>query len=63
MKIKMIVTLDYEPEIMHGDDNDAENWFLHDVLLSTRGDLELWSKEIGDSVGKIEVVEVLESEA
>lgn len=50
------VKLTYDDEMMHSGegDQDAKNWFYHTVLS---GELELsYKSEIGDTIGKIEVV-------
>ena len=56
-KIRMMVELEYEPEIMHGNDQDAKRWFMEHVLLDPNG-LILHSNDIGDSVGTLRVLEV-----
>lgn len=59
MKIRMIIELDYDAELMHGDDQDAIDWFNNEILIGKKGLLMLQSNEIGDNVGKVEVVEIL----
>lgn len=55
MKIKMTVVLDYEA----GDrmDKEEKRWFMQNVLLDKAG-LLLHSNEIGDTLGRINVLEV-----
>ena len=58
-KIKMLVELDYDAEMMHSGDADKEAklWFMENVLLDKHG-LILHSNEIGDHIGLINVLEV-----
>jgi len=56
-KIKLTIELDYNSDIMHGDDKEAQEWFFKDVL--GRDQLFLHSNEIGDEVGNVNVLEVL----
>ncbi len=55
MKIKMTVVLDYEA----GDrmDKEEKRWFMQNVLLDKAG-LLLHSNEIGDTLGRVNVLEV-----
>ena len=38
-KLRLTITLEYDDVSMHGDDEEAAEWFLHDVL-----------NEIGDTI-------------
>ena len=54
-KLKLLIELEYDDEIMHEDNEDAIEWFFKDVL----GDgLLLHSNEIGDTIGEVKVLEV-----
>lgn len=53
--IKMLVEFTYDPDLMHGDDQDAITWFFHDILRED--ELTLWSNDIGDDIGSIKVLE------
>lgn len=55
--IRIALTLEYDPAIMHGDDEDAKAWFFDSILQP--GDLFLHSNEIGDVVGEIKSIEIL----
>lgn len=55
--ITLKITLEYDEDIMHGDDADAREWFMSSVLQP--GDLVLHSNEIGDEVGTIKSVSLL----
>lgn len=56
-KIKLEITLEYDEDIMHGNDESAKDWFYSSVLQI--GDLYLHSKEIGDLVGEIKEVKII----
>lgn len=60
-KVKMIIELEYDDEIMHDKDQDAIDWFNNDILLGKKGLLLLHSNEIGDHVGKVEGIEILDT--
>jgi hypothetical protein len=51
----LIIKLTYDPELMHGNDPDAIDWFEKDIL---GGELILHSNELGDEVGRVEVLEI-----
>lgn len=58
-KIKMIVELNYDAKLMHGDDKESIDWFYKDILGSKRkNDLILHSNKIGDEIGTIKVVKI-----
>lgn len=52
-KIKIIAILDYDDRIMHGDDQEAKDWFINEVLLKET--LIVHSNEIGDEVGSLNI--------
>lgn len=60
-KIKMVVELEYDDDLIHGEDSEAIHWFYNDVLSVKEDALFLYSDEIGDDVGKVKVVEILDS--
>lgn len=60
MKIKLLVELDYDDEVMHGDDPEAIAWFNNEIISPTSNNLSLFCNGIGDEVGKIRVIEKLE---
>ncbi len=55
MKIIVTLTMDID-EVYCGDDTDALEWFLKDVMAVDQ--LHLISNEIGDEIEKITSVEV-----
>ena len=55
-KLKLLVELEYDAEMMYAGDDEAENWFFEIVL---KDGLFLHSDEIGDCVGTVTVLEVL----
>jgi len=59
-KIRMMIELEYDNEIMHDDDHDGREWFNNTILLGKGGFLQLHSNEIGDHVGMVESLEILE---
>jgi hypothetical protein len=62
-KIKMIVELEYDDAIMHGENKDSRNWFIVSVLGASGKDpdarLILHSQHLGDEVGTIELISLL----
>lgn len=46
--IKLLVSLEYDTEIMLGDDADSRDWFFKEVL---KDDLSLHSNLIGEKLG------------
>lgn len=64
-KVKMLVELNYDADGMHGDHEEAKRWFTETILLSKGSDelLILHSNEIGDTVGEVRVLEIIESES
>jgi hypothetical protein len=56
MKIKLLVELKYDEDMMYGDDEDGKDWFYNGILL--RDKLNLYSEEIGAWVGAIKVLEI-----
>jgi len=55
-KIRLIVELEYDTELMHGNDPDAVEWFRSTLL---NDDLVLHSNEIGDEIGTVRVIRIL----
>jgi len=54
MKIRMEIELDYDDELMHGDDEEARKWFLFDILRGNHLVL-LDVGDLGDEVGRVRV--------
>jgi hypothetical protein len=57
-KLLLTCVLEYDDELMHGDDEESRDWFFSDIL-DTKGGLLLHSNELGDTVGRIIDVEVV----
>lgn len=55
-KIKLLIELEYDDDVMHGDDPESIEWF-NEELGSDH--LWLWSNDIGDEIGSIKVLEKL----
>lgn len=58
-KIKMLIELDYDENMMHANEPEAVDWFENDILLGDDGELLLHSNGIGDTVGSISVLKLL----
>ena len=59
-KIRLEIELEYDDVGMHGDDTEAVKWFHDEILNGKKGLLLLHSNEIGDNVGKVEVIAELD---
>jgi hypothetical protein len=59
-KIKLLIELDCDEMAFSMDDQESVEWFLSEVLKNEteEGALYLHSNEIGDSVGRVRVLEV-----
>ena len=61
--IRLEVELTYNNDIMHEEDSDSIEWFYKDVLGKVCEDgspnLVLYSDELGDEVGIINVLKIL----
>jgi hypothetical protein len=57
-KVRMEIELEYDTGIMHGDDADSRRWFFEEVLGG--GQLLLHSNEIGDTVGEVRLIRIIE---
>lgn len=55
--LKLLVTLEYDAEIMHGADADAKAWFFEEIL---KEGLILHSNILGDEVGTIKTISIEE---
>jgi hypothetical protein len=58
-KIRLEIELDYDATTMHGDDKEALAWFRDYILCGNKGKLLLHSNEIGDTVGKVNVLRIV----
>jgi len=56
--IRLNIELEYDDAVMHGNDQTAIDWFYEEVLGGSNGLLILHSNEIGDTVGKVTVLEI-----
>lgn len=59
MKINLQIELEYDDEIMHGDDAEGKKWFYDEILTGKNGLLLLHSNNIGATVGKVKVINIL----
>jgi hypothetical protein len=53
--LQLSVQFTYNPELMHGEDEDSEAWFLD---LVQNEELIVHSNEIGDKIGTMRVVKI-----
>lgn len=58
-KQKMIVELEYDDQLMHGDCEESKSFFNSEILTSDKGLLLLHSNTLGDGVGKITVIRLI----
>lgn len=62
-KLRMIIELEYNEQVMHGDDKESYDWFICEVLAASPSDfpnaLSLHSNLIGDFVGDVELISLL----
>jgi len=58
-KIRMVIELEYDDEIMHGDSEEDKEWFFDEILMNNLdGPLVLFSNELGDEVGIVKVLSI-----
>ena len=61
--LRMVVDFEYDDELTHGDDREAEAWLLDSLRQADNHEvaLLLYSHEIGDTIGAINltVVDIL----
>jgi len=62
-KLTLEIELEYDDEIMHSDEQEAIDWFYNDILTAEPGNLFLHSNEIGDTIGEVTKVKIIEKEA
>ena len=55
---RLLIELEYDDKIMHGDEPDAIEYFWLDVMGD--GELYLHSNHIGDEVGRVKVISRLQ---
>ena len=60
MKLQMLIELDYNAEIMHDGDIGSRKWFFQTLLDNEPEALLLHSQIIGDTVGSVRVIKILE---
>ncbi len=61
--LRLEIELEYDDDVMHGDDADAREWFTKSVIGvgDRHGDLLLHSNEIGDAIGTVTVLRLIET--
>lgn len=55
-KAILVIELEYDGDVTHGDDQESILWFYSDILSDDKGELILHSNEIGDTVGHVRVL-------
>ena len=58
--IRITADFEYDPDLMHGDDAEAEEWFLNHILTD---DLSAFSFLIGAEVGMVKNMKIVEPPA
>ena len=58
--MRLEIELTYDDMLMHGDDEEERAWFFNDLLMKPQ-DLALFSNEIGDVVGDVKVVRIIDA--
>ena len=53
--LRMVIDLTYDEQVMHADDPGAIRWF-NELLNHPDGKLMLYSSDLGDHIGEVEVV-------
>ena len=58
--LRLTVELTYDPDLAHGDDPEAIEWFYEQTLMRKGVDelLILHCNEIGDEIGTIKVISI-----
>ena len=60
--LRLEIELEYDDEVMHGDDQDGIDWFYNEILIGDGGLLQLHSNHIGDHVGEVKGIKILDTE-
>jgi hypothetical protein len=63
MKLRLLIELDYDADLMHGDDDEAKKWFFTEVLGVDPEDEEhgllLYSGLVGGDIGRVSVIQTM----
>lgn len=59
-RITMIVELSYDDELFHGSNVESYKWLMNDVIQNENSKLTLVSNEVGDTIGEIKVIEIID---
>ena len=59
-KVKLEIEMEYNDEIMHKDDEEGRGWFRNEILNGDKGLLSLHSNFIGDHLGDVKVIKIIE---
>jgi hypothetical protein len=58
----MTIEFEYDVKTMHGDDEQAKDWFFNEILSGVKGDLSLHSNDIGDFIGTVKVLAIIDKQ-
>ena len=61
IEVKIQATFEYQENDMHGNDEEAKKWF-RDILLCKDEKLDVYSQEVGDFIGKLDDVTIVEDD-
>jgi len=64
-KLRLTVELEYDDSSWHGNDDDSVSWFRDCILMQNidnSGELLLHSNEVGDTVGEVKVLTIVDVE-
>ena len=59
MKVKLEIELVYDMDVMHHNDEEGRAWFYGKILNGMKGKLTLYSYEIDDEIGQVNVIRTL----
>jgi len=59
--LRLVVEFTYDDVVMHDDDEEDIDWFYSDILFHE--DFAVISSEIGDEIGKMRILELLDTES
>ena len=57
-RVRIAAEINYDADLMYGDDEESKNWFLNYLLK--RGRLDVFSSELGDVIGTLKILSIEE---
>jgi hypothetical protein len=61
-RVTLTIELEYDVKIIHGCDEQAKTWFFNEILSGVKGDLALHSNDIGDFIGTVKVLAIIDKQ-